>query len=50
MKVAINTNTEMEAIYLKVDAGIRYWQDAYINGSRDTDCDETDGISQYAMC
>ena len=43
MKVAINTNTEMEAIYLKVDAGIRYWQDAYINGSRDTDCDETDG-------
>lgn len=42
MRITINKPTEFEAIYLKVDAGVRYWQDAYINGNRDTDCDETD--------
>ena len=26
-----------------MDAGVRYWQDAYINGNRDIDCDETVG-------
>lgn len=43
MKITINKPIEVEAIYLKVDAGVRYWQDAYINGIRDTDCDKTDG-------
>lgn len=43
MKITINNPAEFEAVYLKVDAGVRYWQDAYINGNRDTDCDKTDG-------
>lgn len=41
MKITINKPTEFEAIYLKVDAGVRYWDDAEVNGVKDTVCDET---------
>lgn len=44
MKIIINKPTEFEAVYLEVDAGVRYWDDGYINGMEDTDCEETDGI------
>lgn len=44
MKITINKPTEFEAVYLEVDAGVRYWDDGYINGMEDTDCEETDGI------
>lgn len=43
MKITINKPTEFEAVYLEVDAGVRYWDDGYINGMEDTDCEETDG-------
>ena len=46
MKIIINKPTEFEAVYLEVDAGVRYWDDGYINGMEDTDCEETDGIPQ----
>lgn len=46
MKITINKPTEFEAVYLEVDAGVRYWDDGYINGMEDTDCEETDGIPQ----
>lgn len=35
MKLIINKPTQFEAIYLKVDAGVRYWEDAKINGVSD---------------
>ena len=38
MKITINKPTEFEAIYLKVDAGVRYWDDATVNGEYDTNC------------
>ena len=41
MKITINKPTEFEAVYLEVDAGVRYWNDGYINGMEDTDCEET---------
>lgn len=43
MKITINKPTDFEAVYLKVDAGARYWEDATVNGKPDTDCDEMDG-------
>lgn len=43
MKITINKPTEFEAVYLQVDADVRYWDDGYINGMEDTDCEETDG-------
>lgn len=43
MKLTINKPTDFEAKYLKVDAGVRYWEDTVINGVQDTDCEETDG-------
>lgn len=46
MKITINKPTEFEVVYLEVDAGVRYWDDGYINGMKDTDCEETDGIPQ----
>lgn len=46
MKITINKPTEFEAVYLEVDAGVRYWDDGYINGMEDTDCEETEGIPQ----
>lgn len=35
MKITINKPTEFEAVYLKVDAGVRYWEDAEVNGVKD---------------
>lgn len=40
MKIIINKPTEFEAIYLKVDAGVRYWDDAKVNGEYDTNCED----------
>lgn len=42
MKITINKPAEFEAVYLKVDAGVRYWEDGRINGKEDTDCEEAD--------
>lgn len=39
MKVKIKTIKEVEVKYLKVDAGVRYWDDATINGTEDTNGD-----------
>lgn len=44
MKITINKPTEFEAVYLKVDAGVRYWEDAIVNGIRDIDLYESNGI------
>ena len=39
MEVKIKTIKEVEVKYLKVDAGVRYWDDATINGIVDTNGD-----------
>ena len=46
MKITINKPTEFEAVYLKVDAGVRYWEDAEVNGVRDIDLCESKGIGK----
>lgn len=43
MKLVVNKPVEIEAVYLKVDACVRYWEDTEVNGVEDTDCEETDG-------
>lgn len=43
MKLTIKKPMDFEAKYLKVDAGVRYWNDAIVNGVEDTDCEETEG-------
>lgn len=42
MKITINkpVEVEVEVKFLKVDATVRYWQDSYINGTKDYDCEE----------
>lgn len=35
MKITINKPTEFDAVYLKVDAGVRYWEDARVNGIKE---------------
>lgn len=37
MKVTINKPTDFEAKFLKVDAGVRYWEDAEVNGVSDSE-------------
>lgn len=37
MKITINQPTEIEVVYLKVDAGVRYWEDAEVNGVSDSE-------------
>lgn len=41
MKIEMREITEYEAVTLKVKAGVRYWEDAYINGG---DTPDTDGL------
>lgn len=49
MKITINKPTEFEAVYLEVDAGVRYWEDAEVNGVRDIDLYESKGIGKPLM-
>lgn len=37
MKITINKPTDFEAKFLKVDAGVRYWEDAEVNGISDNE-------------
>lgn len=37
MKITINKPTDFEAKFLKVDAGVRYWEDADVNGVSDNE-------------
>lgn len=46
MKITINKPTEFDAIYLKVDAGVRYWEDAKVNGEPDIDLYESNGVGK----
>ena len=39
MKIEMREIKEYEAVTLKVKAGVRYWEDAYINGSEEGDED-----------
>jgi hypothetical protein len=39
MKVKIKTIKSVEVKYLKVDVGVRYWEDATVNGQEDTNGD-----------
>lgn len=43
MKLTMNKKVDFEAKFLKVDAGVRYWNDSKVNGVNDTDCEETVG-------
>lgn len=37
MKITINKPTEFEAKFLKVDAGVSYWEDTEVNGVSDNE-------------
>lgn len=37
MKVSLNIKVEVEAKYVKIDAGVRYWEDSLINNVEDVD-------------
>lgn len=41
MKITISKTTEFEAVYLEVDAGVRYWEDAEVNGVKNIDLCES---------
>lgn len=49
MKITINKPTEVEAVYLKVDAGVRYWDDADVNGKPDIDLFDSEGAGKPNM-
>lgn len=40
MEIAVMKLIAYEAKYLKVDAGVRYWDDAKVNGEYDTNCED----------
>lgn len=42
MKITINKHIEFEAKFLKIDAGVRYWEDGFINDQSDNNCNETE--------
>ncbi len=46
MKVTIKIKKEGDIRYLKVDAGLRYWEDADVNGEPDIDLFESKGEQQ----
>lgn len=52
MKITINKPIEYEAKYLKVDAGVRYWDDAKVNGEYDTNCEDSEnpGVPPTIPC
>ena len=43
MKATIKIKKEVDVRYLKVDAGVRYWEDADVNGVPDIDLFESEG-------
>lgn len=43
MKATIKNKKEIDVRYLKVDAGVRYWEDADVNGEPDIDLFESKG-------
>ena len=43
MKATIKNKKEIDVRYLKVDAGVRYWEDADVNGVPDIDLFESKG-------
>lgn len=44
MKITITRPVEVDAKFLKVDAGVRYWEDAKVNGKYDTDCEDSENL------
>lgn len=49
MKITISKPTDFEARFLKVDAGVRHWEDAGVNGVRDIDLYEINGKGKPIM-
>ena len=49
MRITINKPTDFEAKFLKVDAGVRYWEDAEVNGVSDIDLYESNGVGKPLM-
>ena len=47
MKITISKTTEFEAVYLKVDAGVRYWEDAEVNGDSESEKQPTIPCPQF---
>lgn len=43
MKITINKSIDYDIRFLKVDAGVRYWEDTKVNGVYNTDCEDTNG-------
>lgn len=43
MKATIAIKKEVDVRYMKVDAGVRYWEDASVNGQKDVDMYECKG-------
>ena len=44
MKVEIKCKRDIDVSYIRIDAGVRYWEDSDINNIEDTNCEETDGF------
>lgn len=42
MKTEITIKKEVDVRYLKINAGVRHWQDSQVNGQEDFDIDEID--------
>lgn len=49
MKIKMKVEKEFDVKFLKVDAGVRYWEDAKVNGVRDTDLYESNGVGKPLM-
>lgn len=45
MEIEITQPRLVDVRYIKVDAGVRYWQDTTVNGERDIDFCEADDLT-----
>lgn len=49
MKAKIKVTKEVDVRFIQVDAGVRYWEDADVNGKKDIDLYETRGKGTPAI-
>lgn len=49
MKATVKIKKEVDVRYLKLDAGVRYWEDTEVNGKKDVDLYKCKGNTMPAM-
>ncbi|MBR1526876.1 MAG: hypothetical protein IJ640_09510 [Prevotella sp.] len=49
VRIEVKQETTMDVRFVKIDAGVRYWEDGEVNGKDDIDLYETKGVCSPTM-